>query len=131
MNMKKIWENPLAGSLTNQERVSTPEMLIGYLIGPFGAMLSSGIFTSFLQAYLGDVLGLSAGFLSALQLVSTVFIVAANLIVGQLIERTHTNGWQSPPLGAAVRTDAVCCERTDVHCTLSGNRALHLDCDCL
>ena len=58
--MKKIWENPLAGSLTNQERVSTPEMLIGYLIGPFGAMLSSGIFTSFLQAYLGDVLGLSA-----------------------------------------------------------------------
>lgn len=97
MNMKKIWENPLAGSLTNQERVSTPEMLIGYLIGPFGAMLSSGIFTSFLQAYLGDVLGLSAGFLSALQLVSTVFIVAANLIVGQLIERTHTMAGKARP----------------------------------
>lgn len=64
-------------------------MLIGYFIGPFGAMLSSGIFTSFLQAYLGDVLGLDAGFLSVLQLVSTALIVAANLIVGQLIERMH------------------------------------------
>ncbi len=60
-------------------------------------MLSSGIFTSFLQAYLGDVLGLSAGFLSALQLVSTVFIVAANLIVGQLIERTHTMAGKARP----------------------------------
>jgi len=63
-------------------------MLLGYLIGPFGAMLSFGIFTSILQSYFTDVLKLDLAFLTTLQLASTLLIVAANLIVGQLIERT-------------------------------------------
>lgn len=79
------------------DEVKTAELLLGYFIGPFGAMLSSGIFTSFLQAYLGDVLGLSAGFLSVLQLVSTVLIVSANLVVGQLIERTKSMAGKARP----------------------------------
>ena len=66
------------------------EMLFGYLIGPFGALLSYGIFTSILQNYLTDVLRLDLSFLSGLQLISTVLIVAANLVVGQLIERTRS-----------------------------------------
>ena len=37
-----------------------PEMLIGYLIGPFGALLSSGIFTGMLQKYLTDVLSVKS-----------------------------------------------------------------------
>lgn len=68
--------------------VKFPEMLIGYLIGPFGALLASGIFTSQLQGYFTDVLKLDLTFLTALQLFSTILIVAANLVVGQLIERT-------------------------------------------
>ena len=74
---KSIFRQSWAGTCIRTDAVKTPELLIGYFIGPFGAMLSSGIFTSFLQAYLGDVLGLNAGFLSVLQLVSTVLIVAA------------------------------------------------------
>ena len=79
---KSIFQQPWAGTCIRTDAVKTPELLIGYFIGPFGAMLSSGIFTSFLQAYLGDVLGLSAGFLSVLQLVSTILIVAANIVGG-------------------------------------------------
>ena len=93
----RFWNNPLTKSAITTPEVKLPEMLIGYFIGPFGAMLSSGIFTSFLQAYLGDVLGLDAGFLSVLQLVSTILIVAANLIVGQLIERTHSLAGKARP----------------------------------
>ena len=37
-------------------------MLFGYLIGPFGALLASGIFTSQLQNYLTNVLKLDLGF---------------------------------------------------------------------
>ena len=92
-----FWNSPLTKSAITTPEVKLPEMLIGYFIGPFGAMLSSGIFTSFLQAYLGDVLGLDAGFLSVLQLVSTILIVAANLIVGQLIERTHSLAGKARP----------------------------------
>lgn len=89
MKNNSIITKSLSTTAIRTDEVKAPEMLIGYFIGPFGAMLSSGIFTSFLQAYLGDVLGLDAGFLSVLQLVSTALIVAANLIVGQLIERMH------------------------------------------
>lgn len=92
-----FWNTPLTKSAITTPEVKLPEMLIGYFIGPFGAMLSSGIFTSFLQAYLGDVLGLDAGFLSVLQLVSTALIVAANLIVGQLIERTRSLAGKARP----------------------------------
>ena len=53
---RSIFEQPWAGSCIRTDAVKTPELLIGYFIGPFGAMLSSGIFTSFLQAYLGDVI---------------------------------------------------------------------------
>ena len=95
-NKKSIWTNPLTQSAVGKE-VKLPEMIFGYFIGPFGALLSSGIFTSFLQAYLGTVLGLDAGFLSVLQLVSTVLIVAANLIVGQLIERTRVLAGKARP----------------------------------
>lgn len=46
--------------------MTTPETLLGYLIGPFGALLSSGIFTSYLQVYLGKALELSSTYLSIL-----------------------------------------------------------------
>lgn len=77
--------------------VRFPEMLIGYLIGPFGALLSSGIFTSMLQNYFTDVLKLDLTFLSMLQLLSTLLIVASNLVVGQLIERTKAMSGKARP----------------------------------
>lgn len=97
MNKKDFWNSPLTRSAIKSQDVKMPEMLIGYLIGPFGALLSSGIFTSFLNKYFTDVLLLDTGFLTALQMVSTIFIVAANLIVGQLIERTRTMAGKARP----------------------------------
>ena len=92
-----FWNTPLTDSLVKSPDVKLPEMLIGYFIGPFGALLSSGIFTSFLNKYFTDVLKLDTGFLSVLQLGSTLLIVAANLIVGQLIERTRVLAGKARP----------------------------------
>lgn len=99
MNEKKrdFWNSPLAGSRIKTDEVRMPEMLIGYFIGPFGALLSSGIFTSILQNYFTDVLKLNLTFLTTLQLFSTILIVLANLIVGQLIERTKTMAGKARP----------------------------------
>ena len=94
---KNFWSGPITGTRVRSGAVRLPEMLLGYFIGPFGALLSSGIFTSFLNKYLTDVLRLDTGFLSALQLVSTLLIVAANLIVGQLIERTRALAGKARP----------------------------------
>ena len=97
MKKHNFWSSPFTGSRIKTQEVHLPEMLFGYLIGPFGALLSSGIFTSFLNKYLTDVLHLGTGFLSGLQIVSTIFIVAANLIVGQLIERTRCLAGKARP----------------------------------
>ena len=94
---KEMWSGPLLKSAVRSDDVRMPEMLLGYLIGPFGALLSSGIFTSMLQKYLNEVLGLSNGFLTALPLVSTIFIIIANLIVGQLIEKTRVLAGKARP----------------------------------
>ncbi len=94
---KSIWESPLGRSSIRTNEVKLPEMLIGYLIGPFGALLSSGIFTSMLQNYFTDVLKLDLAFLTGLQLFSTILIVIANLVVGQLIERTRTMAGKARP----------------------------------
>ena len=92
-----FWSTPLTNSLVKSQDGKLPEMVFGYFIGPFGALLSSGIFTSFLNKYFTDVLRLDTAFLSALQLVSTLLIVAANLIVGQLIERTKALAGKARP----------------------------------
>ncbi len=97
MSNKNFWSSPLTRSAIRSDKVRLPEMLIGYFIGPFGALLSSGIFTSMLNKYLVDVLAMDTGFLSGLQLVSTVLIVIANLVVGQLIERTKAMAGKARP----------------------------------
>ncbi len=94
---KDFWNSPLTRSRVTNENVKLPEMLFGYLAGPFGALLASGIFTSILQSYFTDVLKLDLSFLTTLQLVSTIFIVVANLVVGQLIERTKCLAGKARP----------------------------------
>lgn len=94
---KDFWSSPFASSKIKKTEIKRVELLFGYLIGPFGALLSSGIFTSILQNYFTDVLKLNLTFLTTLQLFSTIFIVASNLIVGQLIERTKTLAGKARP----------------------------------
>ncbi len=96
-NGRDIWSNPIFQSSIKSDDVKIQEMIIGYFIGPFGALLSSGIFTSMLQKYLNEVLGLSNSFLTVLPLVSTIFIIIANLLVGQLIERTNALAGKARP----------------------------------
>lgn len=97
MRKENFWNTPLTSSRIKSPDVKLVEMLFGYFIGPFGALLSSGIFTSILQNYFTDVLKLNLSFLTGLQLFSTILIVAANLVVGQLIERTHALAGKARP----------------------------------
>lgn len=96
-NKKSIWNNPFLRTRVKSDNVKAPEMLLGYFIGPFGALLASGIFTSILQNYFTDVLKMNLTFLTTLQLLSTILIVIANLVVGQLIERTRTLAGKARP----------------------------------
>lgn len=94
---KNFWSSGIGATRIKTQEVKFPEMAIGYFLGPLGALLSSGIYTSILQSYFADVLKLDLTFLTMLQLLSTILIVAANLVVGQLIERTRTLAGKARP----------------------------------
>lgn len=97
MEKKSIFENPILSTKVKSANVKLPEMLFGYFLGPFGALLASGIFTSFLNRYWTDILFANyktdgvlpqsiTTFLTLLPLLSAILIVAGNLVAGQLIE---------------------------------------------
>lgn len=111
---KSLFENPILSSKVKSANVKTPELLFGYFLGPFGALLASGIFTSFLNRYWTDILfanyrvpsadgtlvlpdGPVKTFLTLLPILSAILIVAGNLVVGQLLERTKTKAGKARP----------------------------------
>lgn len=108
MGQNSLFEKPLLSTKVKSANVKLPEMLFGYFLGPFGALLASGIFTSFLNRYWTDILfadykvngALPYGinmFLTLLPLLSAILIVAGNLVAGQLIERTKTRAGKARP----------------------------------
>lgn len=103
MKTAQLLEKPIFNTRVKSPNIKFKEMIFGYFIGPFGALLASGIFTSFLNKYFTDVLfsgvesdGLST-FLTLLPLLSTFLIIIGNLVVGQLIEKTRTKQGKARP----------------------------------
>lgn len=100
---KSLFENPVLSTKVKSANVKIPEILFGYFAGPFGALLASGIFTSFLNKYWTEVLfagqldGAVNTFLTFLPLLSAVLIAAGNLTAGQIIERTKTKAGKARP----------------------------------
>lgn len=105
---ESLFEKPLLSTKVKSANVKLPELLFGYFLGPFGALLASGIFTSFLNRYWTDILFANykadgvlpqsiTTFLTLLPLLSAILIVAGNLVAGQLIERTKTKAGKARP----------------------------------
>lgn len=98
-----IFEKPVLKTRIRSANVKLPEVVFGYLIGPFGAMLAGGIFSSFLNKYWTEVLFADQltdtvnTFLTLLPMLSAILIVAGNLFAGQLIERTMTKAGKARP----------------------------------
>lgn len=110
-----LFDKPLFSTKVKSANVKFKEMLFGYFLGPFGALLASGVFTSFLNRYWTDVLfrdyrvlnkagewviptGSPIGlFLTLLPLISAVLIVVGNLVAGQIIERTKSKAGKARP----------------------------------
>lgn len=100
---KGFFNNPLTQTKIKSANVKLKEMLFGYFLGPFGALLSSGIFGAILSKYWTDVLFTGEAsaavdtFLTLLPLISIVFVVVGNLAMGQLLERTKTMAGKARP----------------------------------
>lgn len=112
--MEKLFNNPALKTKITSDDVKIPEMLIGYLTAPLCAMLANSIFSAYLTRYYADVIGLTDSqfgiFSMMLPIVSAIVVIAGNLFVGQLIDRTRTPAGKARPyllLSAPVMAVAI------------------------
>ena len=97
--MKK--ELRLPASRIRSADVTKSEKWLGYLLGPAGAVLLNAVLASYLNVYYTDVLGLAplwgGAFLVVFPIVSKIIDAITNVIMGYIIDRTHTKEGKARP----------------------------------
>ena len=97
--MKKELRLPV--SRIGSDKVSNGEKWLGYLLGPAGAVLLNAVLSSYLNVYYTDVLGLAplwgGAFLVVFPIVSKIIDAITNVIMGYIIDRTHTKEGKARP----------------------------------
>ncbi len=80
--------------------VKMKEAALGYLVGPFLAFISNAILGSYLNRYYTDVIGLTSWtpkMAMLMPMVSVIFVIIGNMLVGRLIDKTRTPGGKARP----------------------------------
>ena len=99
MKGEAFFNNPALKTKVRSANVKLPEMMIGYFVAPMCAMLANSIFGSYLSRYYSDILGWTkfGAFAAMLPIVSVIFVIAGNLLVGQWIDKTQTPAGKARP----------------------------------
>ncbi len=94
-------QGPLFDSKVKTGEVRAPERWLGYLIGPAGALLLNAVLGTYLNVYYTDVLGLTGvwggAFLVVFPIASKVIDAITNLIMGSIIDHTHSPQGKARP----------------------------------
>ena len=108
---KSLFENPLFSTKVKSARAKIfPEGALGYFIGPTLALLTNSVLSSYFNKYLTDVLNMTAWaswFVTWLPVVSVIFVVLGNVVVGRLMDRNRTKAGKARPLLLITITIAV------------------------
>ena len=101
--MKKgtLLENRAFRSRVTTQNVGAGEKWLGYLLGPAGALLLNAVLATYLNVYYTDVLKLThvwgGAFLVIFPIVSKIIDAITNVIMGYVIDRTHTKEGKARP----------------------------------
>lgn len=91
----------LPASRIHSENVTKSEKWLGYLLGPAGALLLNGVLNTYLNVYYTDVLKLTGlwggAFLVVFPIASKVIDAITNVLMGYIIDRTHTKEGKARP----------------------------------
>ena len=94
MSKKNILDAKVLQSKVHGDQVKASEKWLGYLIGPVGALLLNAVLASYLNVYYTDVLKLTSVwggvFLTVFPIISKIVDAITNLVMGYLIDHTHT-----------------------------------------
>ncbi len=102
MKLNKIFDHPILKSKIKSNNVSKKEMMLGYFLAPFMAMISNAIFGSYLNRYFSDVIGWTDAtkfgvFSAVLPMLSVLLVIAGNLLIGHFIDKTRTPAGKARP----------------------------------
>ena len=78
-----------------------PEGAIGYLIGPTLALMANSVLANYFNKYMTDVLNINSWaseFFKWLPVISVIFVVLGNIIVGRLMDRSSSKAGKARPL---------------------------------
>ena len=101
MKTASLLSRPLFRSRVNSVDVSPKEKWLGYLLGPAGALLLNAVLATYLNVYYTDVLKLThvwgGAFLVIFPIVSKIIDAITNVVMGYVIDRTHTPAGKARP----------------------------------
>ena len=100
--MLKISESKLFDSRIKSDDVTNKEKWLGYLVGPAGALLVNALLAQgFLNVFYTDELGVGGiwggMFLVIFPILSKILDAITNLIMGAIIDKTHTSQGKARP----------------------------------
>ena len=78
-----------------------PEGAMGYLIGPTLALVANSVLSNYFNKYMTDVLNINSWaseFFKWLPVISVIFVVLGNIIVGRLMDRSKSRAGKARPL---------------------------------
>ena len=94
----KIFASPKMDSRITSANTQKSEMWLGYFAGPcFVYMVYYAVAGTYLTQFYTDVLGLSGLFLTLMPILSRVFDVVTNIIMGRIIDSTRTRQGKARP----------------------------------
>ena len=92
----------LPPSLIKKNNVTLfPEGAIGYLVGPTLALLANSVLSNYFNKYMSDVLHINSwasAFFTWLPVVSVIFVVMGNILVGKLMDSCKSRNGKARPL---------------------------------
>ncbi len=101
MNGETLMSRKIFRSKITSENVTPKERWLGYLLGPAGALLLNAALGTYLNVYYTDVLDLTriadGAFLVIFPIVSKIIDAITNVIMGYIIDRTHTPEGKARP----------------------------------
>lgn len=99
---KSLFESPLLKTKIKSANAKIfPEGGLGYLVGPTLALLSNSVLSNYFNKYMTDVLnitGWASTFFTWLPVISVIFVVIGNILVGRLMDRSKTKAGKARPL---------------------------------
>lgn len=92
----------LPKTLIQSDKVSLfPEGALGYLVGPTLAATANAVLANYFNAYMSNVLNINrwaSWFFAWIPVVSVVFVILGNILVGRLMDKNITRAGKARPL---------------------------------